>query len=129
MIFLICKQLRVIGKNCVAGGNLLVNDTIAQVLVTAFENSTGHLADRLLTALQTGIDSGGEMGTVHSSALSVADKNNWPLVDLRVDWLEDTCPVKHLRSLWTEYEPQMNAYITRALNPGDAPSYGVPGDE
>jgi len=27
------------------------------------------------------------------------------------------------------YAPQADAYVTRALNPTDAPSYGVPGDE
>jgi hypothetical protein len=26
------------------------------------------------------------------------------------------------------YKPQMNDYVTRALNPDSAPSYGVPGD-
>ena len=26
------------------------------------------------------------------------------------------------------WKPQMDAYITRALNPTDAPSFGVPGD-
>ncbi|PMC13647.1 DUF1028 domain-containing protein, partial [Klebsiella aerogenes] len=25
--------------------------------------------------------------------------------------------------------PQMQAYVTRALDPREAPSYGVPGDE
>ena len=39
------------------------------------------------------------------------------------------CPIATLRRLWTGYEPQMQDYVTRALNPGDAPSYGVPGDE
>ncbi len=117
-----------VGNSCVAGGNLLANNTIPQVLVTAFETSTGHLADRLLTALQAGMDAGGEMGSVHSSALLVADKQKWPLVDLRVDWAENTCPVAGLKTLWHAYKPQMTDYITRALNPADAPSYGVPGD-
>ncbi|GIS89091.1 MAG: hypothetical protein CM1200mP18_18010 [Gammaproteobacteria bacterium] len=51
----------------------------------------------------------------------------WPLVDLRVDWAER--PVDELRQCWERYEPEMMAYLTRALNPGAAPTYGVPGDE
>ena len=30
---------------------------------------------------------------------------------------------------WKVYKPQANDYVTRALNPTDAPSYGVPGEE
>jgi hypothetical protein len=30
---------------------------------------------------------------------------------------------------WEVYKPQAKDYVTRALNPTDAPSYGVPGDE
>ena len=36
--------------------------------------------------------------------------------------------VAELRALWTLWQPQMDAYVTRALDPADAPSYGVPGD-
>ena len=117
-----------VGTHCVAGGNLLASDSVPKILVKAFETSTGHLADRLLHALQSGIDAGGEMGSVHSSALLIAHTHKWPLVDLRIDWTETTCPVSDLQNLWRAYKPQMNDYITRALNPTHAPSYGVPGD-
>jgi hypothetical protein len=30
---------------------------------------------------------------------------------------------------WEVYKPQAQDYVMRALNPTDAPSYGVPGDE
>ena len=36
--------------------------------------------------------------------------------------------VAKLRRLWTDYEPQMQAYLDRALNPSAAPSYGVKGN-
>ena len=71
-------------------------------------------------------EAGGEEGPTHSAALLVAGENAWPLVDLRVDWSED--PVGDLRDLWVRYEPQMNDYLDRALNPAVAPAYGVPGD-
>ena len=34
-----------------------------------------------------------------------------------------------LASLWQLWEPQAADYVTRALDPAAAPSYGVPGDE
>ena len=83
----------------------------------------------MLTALEAGLnDAGGEEGDVRSAALLVAHEQEWPLVDLRVDW-DDGCPIAKLRSLWTAYETEMQDYVTRALNPAAAPSYGVPGDE
>jgi len=77
--------------------------------------------------LEAGIAAGGEEGPVHSAALIVADRMPFPLVDLRVDW-DDEDPVKKLRRLWTDYEPQMLDYLNRAINPSVAPSYGVAGD-
>ena len=67
------------------------------------------------------------MGHVKSAGLLVVHEQPWPLVDLRVDW-EDDGPVGRLRELWERYEPQMQAYVTRALDPAAAPAYGVPGD-
>jgi uncharacterized Ntn-hydrolase superfamily protein len=71
---------------------------------------------------------GGEAGPVHSAALQVVDDVIWPIVDLRVDWTEED-PIAALDRLWQAYRPQMQNYVTRALNPTAAPSYGVPGDE
>ena len=118
-----------VGKNCISAGNLLKSEKLPQVMVESFESSMGHhLAERLIQALQSGIDAGGEEGPTHSSALLIADKQKWPLVDLRVDW-EENCPVKKLKFLWDDYKPQIEDYLLRALNPSKAPSYGVPGDQ
>ena len=111
-----------------AGGNLLASDKIPQVMLDAFVKSTGHLADRLLISLRAGLDAGGEAGPVHSAGLQIADKVSWPVVDLRCDWTED-CPVSAIETAWQIYKPQLDDYVTRALNPQAAPSYGVPGDE
>ena len=59
--------------------------------------------------------------------MKIADRLSWPLVDLRIDWADD--PIAMLRAAWTEYRPQMAAYVQRAEDPTQAPSYGVPGDE
>ncbi|MDP2608954.1 MULTISPECIES: DUF1028 domain-containing protein [unclassified Oceanobacter] len=116
------------GLHCVAAGNMLANDGVIDAMINAFEASSGELTGRLIQALAAGIAQGGEAGPVHSAAVKVVDDYIWPLVDLRVDWADEN-PIGVLEQLWQDYEPQMQAYVTRALDPRDAPSYGVPGDE
>lgn len=115
------------GKDCAAGGNLLADTGVPAAMVRAFETATGHLGDRLIAALNAGLAAGGEAGPVHSAGLKVADRLSWPLVDLRIDWSDD--PIGALTEAWAVYRPQMAAYVQRAIDPTQAPSYGVPGDE
>lgn len=115
------------GVDCAAGGNLLASDTIPAAMVAGFMATKGHLAERLMRALEAGLAAGGEAGPVHSAGLKVADRLSWPLVDLRIDWAE--APIAMLRTAWDVYAPQMAAYVQRAEDPTQAPSYGVPGDE
>jgi len=115
------------GVQCVAAGNLLSSTRVPGAMTEGFASRADlHLAERLLCALEAGVAAGGEEGPTQSAALLVAGENAWPLVDLRVDWSED--PLGDLRDLWVRYEPQMNDYLDRALNPAVAPAYGVPGD-
>lgn len=116
------------GKNCIAAGNMLADKGVTAAMCAAFAEASGELASRLLAALQAGVAAGGEAGPLHSAALKLVDDYTWPLVDLRIDWTEGD-PVGQLTQLWFAYEPQMEAYVTRALDPREAPSYGVPGDE
>ena len=103
------------GIGCIAAGNLLASEAVPAAMVTSLAAGADlHLADRLLTALQVGIDAGGEEEPTYSAAL-VAHRKSWPLVDLRVDWTEE-CPGLVLRQLWDAYEPQMPAYNLRALD-------------
>jgi len=116
------------GSGCIAVGNLLNSVEVIQAMVDSFSNNVNlHLAERLLVALQAGLDAGGEEGPVHSAGLKVSHQHPWPLVDLRVDWADDD-PVSELVKLWRAYEPQMKDYNSRAIDPSQAPSYGVPGD-
>ncbi len=114
-------------EDCAAGGNLLADELVPMAMVEAFGRATGHLGERLMQALEAGLRAGGEAGPVHSAGLKVADRLSWPLVDLRIDWADD--PVGMLRQAWEVYAPQMAAYVQRAEDPTQAPSYGVPGDE
>ncbi|MGH6881493.1 MAG: DUF1028 domain-containing protein [Hypericibacter sp.] len=117
------------GRDCIAAGNLLRNTNVPKSMVRSFEsNAKVHLAERLLRALEEGVVAGGELGPVHSCGLIVVRDRIWPLVDLRVDW-DDAAPIAHLRQIWNAYEPQMEAYQTRAVDPASAPAYGVPGDQ
>lgn len=116
------------GRDVVSAGNLLANEDVPAAIVAGFENATGHLGDRLIAAMRAGLKAGGEAGPVHSAGLQLCDTVPWPVADLRCDWTED-CPIEAIATAWEVYKPQMDAYVQRALNPSDAPSYGVPGDE
>lgn len=116
------------GRDVAAGGNLLANATVPEAMVAHFERSTGHLGDRLLGALKAGLAAGGEAGPVHSAGMKLVDTVSWPVADLRCDWSED-CPIHQLSVAWEIYKPQLDAYIQRALDPREAPAYGVPGDQ
>ena len=116
------------GKDVIAAGNMLANEDVPQAIVDGFERTTGHLGDRLIAAMRAGLAAGGEAGPVHSAGMQICDKVQWPAADLRCDWTED-CPIEAIAAAWEVYEPQMDAYIQRALDPREAPSDGVPGDE
>ena len=113
----------------VCAGNLLDNMGVPDAMIEAFNGSSGHLGDRLLIAMRAAEDAGGEAGPVHSAGMLLVDKVSWPVASLRVDWHEAGDPISELAKVWEIYKPQLNDYVTRALNPSSAPSYGVPGDE
>ena len=113
------------GHGWAAAGNLLASEAVLDALGATFE-AAGELEVRLLTALQAGLDAGGEEGPLHSAGLLVADAVPWPVTDLRVDWADN--PIAELQRLWDVWAPQRDDYVTRALDPGSAPAYGVPGD-
>jgi uncharacterized Ntn-hydrolase superfamily protein len=117
------------GEDCAAAGNLLADEAAPAAMVAAFAaDPAADLADRLVAALRAGRDAGGEEGDVHSAGMVVVDAVAWPVTDLRIDWT-DADPVEELSSLWQRWRPLASDYVTRALDPSLAPSYGVPGDE
>lgn len=116
------------GRDVLAAGNLLDNAGVPQAMVGAFETTTGHLGDRLLAGLQAALGAGGEAGPVHSAGIQIADQESWPVADLRCDWTE-ACPIESVSTAWDVYAPQLKDYVQRALDPRQAPSYGVPGED
>ncbi|MFN3262906.1 MAG: DUF1028 domain-containing protein [Pikeienuella sp.] len=116
------------GENVACAGNLLANEGVPGAMVAAFLSAGGALGDRIVAAMRAALAAGGEAGPVRSAGMKIVTDVPWPVADLRVDWTEG-CPVTELAALWERWKPEMEAYRTRALNPGEAPSYGVPGDE
>jgi len=114
------------GEGAAAAGNLLATDQVPAAMIAAFRAAPGALAERLLSGLQAGLDQGGEAGPVHAAGLYVVRDVSWPIVDLRVDWSER--PIAALHELWAVYAPQIEDYVRRALQPVDAPGFGVAGE-
>ena len=81
------------GDNVASAGNLLDNEGVPQAIVDAYLSATGHIGDRLITALRAGLAAGGEAGPVHSAGLQIADRVAWPVADLRCGWTE-ACPIE-----------------------------------
>lgn len=112
----------------VAAGNLLADRSVPARMVDRFTAlPTTDLGGRLLAAMQAGLQAGGEAGPVRSAGLLLVREVVWPVADLRIDW-DDIDPIAALARLWERWRPEMEAYVTRALDPTDAPSYGVPGN-
>ncbi|MEM0945290.1 MAG: DUF1028 domain-containing protein [Pseudomonadota bacterium] len=116
-----------IETNVICAGNLLANREVPTAMAATFAATTGSLGDRLIAAMRTALAAGGEEGPVHSAGLTIAHEAPFPYAELRCDWRDD-CPIEALAALWQIYQPQADDYVTRALSPDQAPSYGVPGD-
>jgi uncharacterized Ntn-hydrolase superfamily protein len=116
------------GAGCVAAGNLLAEEHVLDAMVAGFAAGAElSLTERLLAGLRAAAEAGGEAGPLRSAGLLVSAEVPWPVVDLRIDDHDD--PVTALITLWALYAPLRDDYVTRALNPSDAPAFGVPGDE
>jgi uncharacterized Ntn-hydrolase superfamily protein len=116
-----------IGDGCAAAGNLLSGESVLDAMTDAFARGADlDLGDRLIAVLDAALDAGGEAGPVRSAGLLMIGEVAWPVADLRVDWHHE--PVAELERVWQVYKPQLEDYVTRALDPSAAPAYGVPGE-
>jgi uncharacterized Ntn-hydrolase superfamily protein len=92
-----------VGESCVALANMATSDAVWTSMVEQFEGSSGPLAQRLLSALQTGEEAGGDFRGRRSAAIVVirATTTGRPwhdaVVDLRVDDSAD--PLRSLADL------------------------------
>jgi uncharacterized Ntn-hydrolase superfamily protein len=110
----------VVGRDCVAVGNIIRNTDVVDAMVKSFEaNEAEPLAERLMRAIEAGDEAGGELKQIKSAGLMVAHRESFPFVDLRVDL--DPRPLVRLRFLWELYQPTADEYVVRAVNPDSAP--------
>jgi uncharacterized Ntn-hydrolase superfamily protein len=108
------------GNAVCAIGNILRSEDVPQAMVEAFgQEPEAHLAERLLRALEAGLEAGGELKQVKSAALVVVHEQPFPLVDLRVEL--NPQPLAQLRFLWESYRPQLELYVRRAIDPDSVP--------
>jgi uncharacterized Ntn-hydrolase superfamily protein len=113
-----------IGEGCVAFGNVLAGPEVVDAIAAGYaEDPNGPLERRMLRALESGRDAGGQRGaeghlTERSAALRVFSNFDYADLDLRVD-LHDHA-VDELRRCFEEYEPYRAYYRDRGRNPHDA---------
>jgi uncharacterized Ntn-hydrolase superfamily protein len=109
------------GAGAIALGNGLADDRVPAAMLKAFQaEPERHVADRLLRALEAGLAAGGEPKMLKSAGLMIVHEHAFPLADLRVEF--DPDPLAKLRFLWEIYRAMIPTYLTRALDPANAPS-------
>jgi uncharacterized Ntn-hydrolase superfamily protein len=101
------------GRFCTAQGNILAGPLVVANMVERFENTTGHLSQRLVAALEGGQAGGGDTRGQQSAALVIVKKNcgvwlhNDTVLRLQVD--DNPEPIKELGRLvekWNERRPR-----------------------
>lgn len=91
------------GKHYTAQGNILAGEAVVKAMSKAFEETDGELADKLMAALFSGQEAGGDTRGQQSAALLVVQKGNGyggfndRYIDLRVDDAEK--PIEELQRL------------------------------
>jgi uncharacterized Ntn-hydrolase superfamily protein len=115
------------GHQAVAAGNMLADVAVVQAMIDSYRGSAAAtFEERLLAGFLGGLAAGGEEGPVRAAGRAVGESAAWRVTDLRVDDADD--PAAELGRLLALWLPQKRDYLTRALDPEAAPSYGVPGD-
>ncbi len=95
------------GENFSVQANMMLTDKVWPAMTEAFKNSTGPLAERMITALESGQDAGGDIRGKQSASLlivkgEISDKP-WEdkMFDLRVD--DNPEPIAELKRLLKVY--------------------------
>ena len=105
----------IVGDNFSVQANLMLNDKVWSAMEKAFTSSKGHLAERMIAALEAAQDAGGDIRGKQSAAILVVKGESsgkiWEdrLIDLRVeDHPEPIQEIKRLLKVFRAYE-YMNA--------------------
>jgi uncharacterized Ntn-hydrolase superfamily protein len=109
------------GDAAIALGNGLASASVPAAILRGFQAVPGRtLAERLIMALEYGLDAGGEAFPLRSASIKVAHVGvPFSPVDLRVDFHPQ--PIAELRRLWQLWEPMIDGYVMRCLDPENSP--------
>ena len=100
------------GKYSSAQGNILASENVVNDMISAFENTKGHLSMRLLHALEAGQKAGGDTRGMQSAAILIVKKdggvwlNNDVVLRLQVD--DNPEPIQELRRLIEKAHERFN---------------------
>lgn len=111
----------IVAADHIVVGNVLADPEVGQAVSREFTACADQpLAERMVRALQSGLEAGGEQWPLRSAYLKVVAVESFPLVDLRVD--EHDRPLAELRRLWDLYRPLTDQFVARALTPDSVPT-------
>ena len=102
-------------------GNMLTNERVVRDTASAFEQSRGPFAERLIAALEAGEAAGGDKRGRQSAALLVYSTEQYADLDLRVD--DYPAPLAELRRLYEKAHERFIPYLRCA--PSKARPWGV----
>ena len=71
------------GADVASGGNMLANDRVPQAMVDSFLASSGHLGDRLISAMRAGLAAGGDAGARQSGVMLRVETDSWAAAEWR----------------------------------------------
>ena len=100
----------VIAENFAIQGNMLTGADVIEAMAAAMRASESlDLAERLMRALEAGDAAGGDKRGRQSAALRVHEREDYPLLDLRVD--EHARPVSELRRVHEIAKAQLLPFV------------------
>lgn len=103
-----------IGSEFAVAGNMLTGPETLEAMVETFNRLEDmYLPERLLAALQSGQDAGGDKRGRQSAALYVTDQEEYPLVDIRVD--EHANPVEDLARVYQACQKDLFPYTVNLV--------------
>jgi len=109
------------GKFCTAQGNILAGPQVVANMVERFENTPGHLSQRLVAALEGGQAGGGDTRGQQSAALVIVKKNcgvwlhNDTVLRLQVD--DNPEPIKELRRIVEKWNARRGGSVSPECKP------------
>lgn len=108
------------GENYAIAGNMLVGpETLSAMQASFISSGSQELAERLLLALESGQNAGGDKRGRQSAAVKVYSTEEYPLLELRVD--EHPDPVAEIRRVFEVARETLVPFI-EMLPTIDAPS-------